>query len=473
MRHHNAVGLVGSLVMAAACNSSDAMLGRGGDSGMGDDGNASGVEAGGEVGSGGDTAGSDTGLPGPAACVAAGGRCVIGPPTNCPTIIGPQDCNPPPVNPGGAICCLPNGDASQDATAVTDAATNGDANGGATMQSCQPGGDGLSNCGPNSESCCVSPVVPGGTFFRSYDGVTFTDMGNPATVSSFRLDKYEITVGRFRQFVGAVIGGWLPASGSGKHTHLNHGQGLSDSSSTQGTFETGWNSSWNNNLSTTASGWNANLNCTGDGIVPTWTASLGSNEVQPINCVNWYQAYAFCSWDGGFLPSEAEWNYAASGGSEQRYYPWSIPPSSQAIDCTYANYTPLNYTDSGGAPLSYRAPCVVSQNPNADPAVANNVGSESPKGDGKWGHTDLAGNVSEWTLDWFVPYAVPCADCAYVGTASEPVSTTVDRGGSFDSLASGFSQVNPGWGPVLASNRNSVAPTMNITTLGARCARTP
>jgi formylglycine-generating enzyme required for sulfatase activity len=54
----------------------------------------------------------------------------------------------------------------------------------------------------------------------------------------------------------------------------------------------------------------------------TWTPTPSAHESLPINCVNWYQAYAFCIWDGGFLPSRAEWEYAASGGMQQLAYPW-------------------------------------------------------------------------------------------------------------------------------------------------------
>ena len=44
---------------------------------------------------------------GPAECAAAGGHCILGPPTNCDGgVVGPQDCNPE-RNPGGGVCCLP------------------------------------------------------------------------------------------------------------------------------------------------------------------------------------------------------------------------------------------------------------------------------------------------------------------------------------------------------------------------------
>jgi len=60
-------------------------------------------------------------------------------------------------------------------------------------------------CGAAGESCCTSPEVTGGTFYRTYtnDGSGPTAEADPATVSSFRLDKYDVTVGRFRQFVSA------------------------------------------------------------------------------------------------------------------------------------------------------------------------------------------------------------------------------------------------------------------------------
>ena len=104
---------------------------------------------------------------------------------------------------------------------------------GAQQPSCALGRPGMSDCGTSRESCCVSLDVAGGTFSRTYDD-TSADSGaalsldggptgeaDPATVSSFRLDKYAVTVGRFREFVSAWSGGYMPRAGAGKHTHLN------------------------------------------------------------------------------------------------------------------------------------------------------------------------------------------------------------------------------------------------------------
>ncbi len=278
--------------------------------------------------------------------------------------------------------------------------------------SCEPGGPGMTDCGPSKESCCTTLDVPGGTFDRSYDydrDALITSA--PATVSDLRLDKYEITVGRFRKFVGAVIAGWQPSPQSGKHTHLNGGQGLSNSAATGG-YETGWDLSWP--LPKTAVDWTRMLQCSG--AFQTWTAVPADNEDRPINCTTWFATDAFCIWDGGFLPSEAEWGLAAAGGAEQRINPWSSPPSSTTIDCSYANFS---YTCTN---------------------ATLNVGSDSPKGDGRWGHTDLVGNVAEWTLDWFASYQVPCIDCAWLTAPGPPQAAYhVARGGAFDGVGQGRS----------------------------------
>ena len=78
--------------------------------------------------------------------------------------------------------------------------------------SCAPSGAGMTNCGDGSESCCTSLEVTGGTYYRTYTNAgerSRRATADPATVSGFRLDKYEVTVGRFRQFVTA----WNSGSG--------------------------------------------------------------------------------------------------------------------------------------------------------------------------------------------------------------------------------------------------------------------
>ena len=301
------------------------------------------------------------------------------------------------------------------------------------IPSCATGGPGMTDCGSGSVNCCSSLLVTAGTYARTYDGLSFTDNSNSATVTAFRLDRYEVTVGRFRPFVAAMTSGFMPAAGAGKHVHLSLGQGLN---ATGGGHEPGWVASWNGNLATTTSAWNTKL-ATG-----TWTPAPGSNERLPITGISWYDAYAFCIWDGGFLPSDAEWNYAAAGGVEQRAYPWSpaFPPGSNAISCGNAWYSGCSSaTTPAGAPIP--------------------VGGLSPGGDGRWGQADLAGNVYEWVLDWSATYVNPCNDCVNL----TPIANIgkVIRGGSVTS--SSFQ--------VLAGARGSAYVAGSFPDIGVRCAR--
>jgi formylglycine-generating enzyme required for sulfatase activity len=329
---------------------------------------------------------------------------------------------------------------------------------GAEPPSCAPGGAGMSTCGlGGTASCCASPGIDGGTFYRSYDGVStgFQSTAYPATVSSLRLDQYEVTVGRFRQFVNAVDTGWKPALGSGKHTHLNGGLGLVVGANVDAgqTYEEGWEESFYQSLRSTPSpdgGWNSSAN----GLLEckqasTWTTNPEMNESLPITCTIWEEAYAFCIWDGGFLPSEAEWNYAAAGGTAQKAYPWSPAYHPDAgtplISCLYANYL------------------------GCDGDIANPVGSESPAGDGAWGQSDLGGNAAEWSLDWYVPYATPCIDCANLikppiaDAATCAMGCRVNRGGAYSEVSTNL----------LASQRNGAGYAFRGGSTGFRCARTP
>jgi formylglycine-generating enzyme required for sulfatase activity len=275
----------------------------------------------------------------------------------------------------------------------------------------------LTLCG--TESCCASPIVPGGLYQRSYDGIPdggYDDPGFPATVADFRLDRFEVTVGRFRKFVEA-----------GQGTQANPpGQNAGGRLALPGS---GWDSSYNPRLAADTAALISALKC--DASYQTWTDSPGANESLPINCVTWFEALAFCAWDRALLPTEAEWNYAAAGGNEQRPYPWS---QSLVLDDSYAVFM-VN-------------------------AVAS-VGSKSPLGDGRWGQADLAGNVFEWVVDWFyTPYPTsPCSDCAELAMPSSDGRVT--RGGSFNfapaTLRSGF--------------RVNFPPANRYAFFGVRCAR--
>jgi hypothetical protein len=202
-------------------------------------------------------------------------------------------------------------------------------------------------CG-GAKDCCENNVVPGGTFLRSYD--LAGDGMYSATVQAFRFDTFEVTVGRFRAFVRAGKGTQSapPSIGDGANPYVSN---------------SGWTQAMTSRLPATTPLLIAKLKC---GANAMWTDAAGANENRAVNCVSWHESMAFCAWDGGFVPTEAEWNFAAAGGDEQRAYPWSSPPASLAIDTTMASY-------------------------NAEMTFFD-VGSK-PAGNARWGQADLAGGL--------------------------------------------------------------------------------
>jgi len=274
-----------------------------------------------------------------------------------------------------------------------------------------PSCDGLpATCGPNQDGdCCASHVVPGGTFVRD------NGMSGPAsaTVSDFRLDDYEVTVGRFKRFVDGYAE-HKPATGSGKNP--------------SNAADPGWDERWNESLPADEDALIDHVRVC-DSRFTTWDAG---NASLPMNCITWFEAYAFCIWDGGRLPTDAELNYAAAGGDEQRAYPWSIPPDNDDIDASRAVFLP---EAMGPAP----------------------VGSRSPAGDGRWGQADLSGNEWEWCQDWYRSYPERCINCANL----TDYSIRVIRGGSFYSERESL----------YTTSRLYHAPAQADFGVGVRCAR--
>jgi formylglycine-generating enzyme len=288
-----------------------------------------------------------------------------------------------------------------------------------------------STCGAGGDDgCCRSLDVPGGSYHRSYDRAGDALSGTtdfPTTISPFRLDKYEVTVGRFRAFVNAGMGTQEspPIAGAGARANI---------------AGSGWNPSWTGILEPNALALRAALKC--DSTFRIWTDTPAGNERRPMNCLTWYEAMAFCIWDGGYLPTEAEWNYVATGGDQQRAYPWSQPAGDLTINDSFASYHDGTNCVGDGV-----AGCATTD--------LVPVGSK-PAGDSRWGASDLAGNVWEWMLDWSGDYAADCADCANLDLSS----SRVIRGGSFFVSES----------DARASSRNSFAPASRVS-IGARCAR--
>jgi formylglycine-generating enzyme len=239
-----------------------------------------------------------------------------------------------------------------------------------------------------SAPCSDELLVPGGSFVMgSPEGVGFPSErpSHPATVAPFYLDKYEVTVGRFRRFLDNFKGDGF-AEGVGAHPLIPG---------------SGWQSTWSGQDS---DGIAFSVNeCGGP-----WTATPGASEARPVTCVTWYQAFAFCVWDGKRLPTEAEWEFAAVGGGEQRTYPWGESQPSAALAVFGCSYDGLPDCS------------------DADLPVAGSVSG----GRGRFGQLDLAGSVWEWTLDTYAPYpSTACDNCANVTSTAE--DGRAFRGGNY------------------------------------------
>jgi formylglycine-generating enzyme required for sulfatase activity len=217
-------------------------------------------------------------------------------------------------------------------------------------------------------------MIPGGTFTMGSDnsGLIEELSAQEVTVSSFCIDKYEVTNTQFAAFVKAtgyvtVAERSLPKE---QFPDLPDEQRLPGSLvfeiAQPGAKQLSW---WH---------WQAGAN---------WRHPFGAESTianrgnYPVLHIAYEDALAYAQWAGKSLPTEAQWEYAARGGLNGATYAWGNQYSEKKAN-TWQGIFPFFNTESDG--YAGIAP----------------VGSFAPNG---YGLYDMTGNVWELTADWFQP----------------------------------------------------------------------
>jgi formylglycine-generating enzyme required for sulfatase activity len=255
-------------------------------------------------------------------------------------------------------------------------------------------GAGYTTCGAGGENCCRTAAVPAGA------------AGTIQVANGFELGVYEVTTARFTAFVdafggnlrGAASAGQLPGYAVANASKLPATRAAVDEelgpackfrSDVANYGARTWPSS---QITQTVASFITDDNARAADIRADATAPRLMQK--PVDCVSYYMAAAFCAWDGGRLPTNAEWAYTALGGSQLREYPWGSGRTADKL------VTDLNRDNN-----TFTFPSDFPYYDNGFNAYHIAPPGRKPAGASRWGHEDMGGNVLEWTADITGPNA--------------------------------------------------------------------
>jgi formylglycine-generating enzyme required for sulfatase activity len=197
---------------------------------------------------------------------------------------------------------------------------------------------------------------------------------------------------------------------------------------------------------------------TGRRAPPSFSDRRFNDPAQPVVMVRWEDAGAFARWLTGKLvgitvrlPTEAEWEYAARG-TDGRAYPWG----NEAPSATRLNACGSECVAMARRHLNLDWKKVYDASDGWETTAP--VGS-FPEGVSPFGVLDMAGNVWEWTADWYGAY--PAAAATNPRGATSGAGRAL-RGGAWDSEDAGH---------VRAADRDRDGASHRSVDVGFRCAR--